>query len=149
MSDLIIIQGAVKSSGPDDRPAVRLAASRGTLAKRRWRGVAEDGRQFGFDLEQALPHGACFFAESGKKYVLEQEPEEVLEIVLTTPEQAASVAWNLGNLHFGVQILPHAVRVADDPAVQQFLHREGIGCRRVKCVFLPRSAGAHHHHHHE
>ena len=66
-------------------------------------------------------------------------------------EQAAQVAWNLGNLHFGVQVLAGAVRVTEDPAVLQLLSREGISFKRVSCVFLPLSAGAHHdhsHHHH-
>jgi urease accessory protein len=126
---------------------VRLLASRATLAKRRWRGVAEDGREFGFDLDEALAHGAHFFADDASHYVLEQTPEDVLEIPVTTMEQAARVAWSLGNLHFGVQVQPQAVRVTEDPAVLQLLARESIAFKRVSCVFLPLSAGAHHHHH--
>ena len=52
-----------------------------------------------------------------------------------------------GNLHFSVQVLPNAVRVTEDPAVVQLLTREHIAFRKVTCVFLPLSAGAHHHHH--
>ena len=33
---------------------VILTADRATLAKRRWRGVAQDGREFGFDLDHVL-----------------------------------------------------------------------------------------------
>jgi urease accessory protein len=147
MADLILIQKVIhplESHG--GHVHVPLWAARTTIAKRRWRGVAEDGREFGFDLEEALIHGAHFFAEELTYYVIEQTPEEVMEIPVATIEQAARVAWSLGNLHFGVQILPDAVRVAEDPAVLQFLDRERLTFKRVNCVFLPLSAGAPHHH---
>jgi urease accessory protein len=131
---------------------VPLRVDRATLAKRRWRGVAEDGREFGFDLTEPMNHGAHFFAVSEIYYVIEQIPEEVLEIPITTLKQAARVAWSLGNLHFGVQVLAEAVRVTEDPAVLQLLSRDGTTFKRVRCIFEPLSAGGHHHedhsHHH-
>jgi urease accessory protein len=148
MADLTIIQKASHGGVHGPHSHIHLPASRATLAKRRWRGVAEDGREFGFDLDQPLAHGDHFFGESDKWYVVEQAPEEVLEIPVSTLEQAARVAWSLGNLHFGVQVLTDAVRVTEDPAVLQLLSREGIAHRRVTCVFVPLSAGAHHHHDH-
>lgn len=150
MNELTLIRSRAEHHGHDDHHHhVRLVAARSTLAKRRWRGQAEDGREFGFDLDQALPPGSHFHSENGRHYVLAQEPEEVLEISVTTLEQAARVAWSLGNLHFGVQVLGHAIRVTEDPAVLQLLAREGVAFVRVTCVFLPLSAGAHaaHAHH--
>jgi len=149
MTELTIIQNTTHPPAPQEHHArVRLLASRATLAKRRWRGVAEDGREFGFDLDETPSHGAHFFIDGAKRYVLEQAPEEVLEIPVATMEQAARIAWSLGNLHFGVQVLAGGVRVMEDPAVLQLLSREGIAFKRVNCVFLPLSAGAHHHHDH-
>lgn len=149
MAELTLIQKIPHHHGPHGHHHhVRLLADRVTLAKRRWRGAAEDGREFGFDLDEALPHGSHFFVDGTQHYVLEQTPEEVLEIPVATLEQAARVAWSLGNLHFGVQVLADAVRVTEDPAVLQLLSRENIAFRRVSCVFLPLSAGAHHHHDH-
>ena len=143
MSELTVIRGKTRVQGECDVP---LVAHRTTLMKRRWRGTAEDGREFGFDLEKPLGHGAAFFADGETRYVIEQSPEEVLEIAVGTVEEAARVAWNLGNLHFGVQVLANAVRVTEDPAVLQFLEREKINFRRVIGVFLPLSTGASHHH---
>ncbi len=125
---------------------ILLRVDRATLAKRRWRGVAEDGKEFGFDLDEPINHGAHFFNVGDNYYTIEQTPEDVLEIGVTSLEQAARVGWSLGNLHFGVQVLEGAVRVTEDPAVLQFLSRENIAYKKVKCVFLPLSAGAHHHH---
>jgi urease accessory protein len=144
MTELTVIRKMTHDQG--DR-RMRLLTDRATLAKRRWRGVAEDGREFGFDLDEPLTHGTTFFAEEDRCYVLEQTPEEVLEIPVATVELAARIGWSLGNLHFGVQVLPEAVRVTDDPAVLQFLQREDVAFRRVKVVFLPLSPGAQSHAH--
>jgi urease accessory protein len=148
MSEVIIIQRMPhQHEGHDCDTHIPLRADRATIAKRRWRGVAEDGKEFGFDLDAALGHGIHFHYEGNTSYILEQSPEPVLEIPVTTAEQAARVAWNLGNLHFGIQVLPEAVRVTEDPAVLQFLAREGVSFRRVNALFQPLSAGAHHHSH--
>jgi urease accessory protein UreE len=153
MPELILIHKAIHPHAlQGESGSVRLAASRSTLTKRRWRGVAQDGKVFGFDLDAPLGHGIHFHTEGATRYVLEQLPEEVLEIPVTTLEAAARVAWNLGNLHFGAQVLPGSLRVMEDPAVIQFLSRESLPFQRVSCIFLPLSAGAHHHdhsHHHE
>lgn len=148
MVELTIIRRPAHAHGNGGHHHVLLPATRTTLAKRRWRGVAENGRGFGFDLDEPLGHGAHFFSEGTMYYVLDQIPEEVLEIPVATLEQAARIAWSLGNLHFGVQVLAASVRVMEDPAVVQLLEREGVAFQRVKCVFLPLSAGAHHHHEH-
>jgi urease accessory protein len=149
MSGLTIIQGESHSHGDHgSHHHIELRADRATLAKRRWRGQATDGREFGFDLAEPIHHGAHFFADGDHHYVIEQEPEEVLQILVATTEQAARVGWSLGNLHFAVQVLDNAVRVQPDSAVLQLLQREGRTFTRVTCVFLPLSAGAHGHHHH-
>lgn len=152
MAELTLIQNNPHPHGVyGHHTHVQLRVDRATLAKRRWRGVAEDGKEFGFDLDEAINHGAHFFAVGENYYVIEQTLEEVLEIPVTSLEQAARVAWSLGNLHFGVEVLPGAVRVTEDPAVLQLLAREGITFKKVTCVFLPLSAGASHHdhsHHH-
>jgi urease accessory protein len=148
MDDLTIIRHALPPrEGREIVIQIKLLADRATLAKRRWRGRAEDGREFGFDLHDCLSGGLVFFRDKAGEYILEQTPEEVIEIPVTTVEQAARLAWGLGNLHFAVQVLPGALRVQEDPAVRQLLEREGLAYQRVTCVFLPLSSGPHHHHH--
>jgi urease accessory protein len=152
MSALILIQKLPhQHEGYDCLLHIPLHVDRTTLAKRRWRGVAEDGREFGFDLDEAMIDGDHFHQEGDTSYFLKQLPEEVLEISVASTEQAARVAWGLGNLHFGIQVLPGAIRVTEDSAVLQFLEREGVAFQRVQAIFQPLSAGAHHHshgHHH-
>lgn len=129
---------------------VRLFADRRTLQKRRWRGVAEDQRVFGFDLDEPLPDGAAFFEDGCRHYVVSQTPEPVLEVRLTDgdAEKTALLGWMFGNLHFPVEIVAGHLRTADDPAVRQMLKRERIAFSTEERVFRPLSVAAHHHHNH-
>ena len=130
-------------------PAIRIPVERLTLAKRRWRGVAEDGQEFGFDLEKPLTDGARVFQSDAAVYLLAQKYEPVLEV--RTSEcgvrnggDAARLGWMIGNLHFQIEIVDEVVRVVDDPAVRQLFEREGIPYTACKRVFHPLSGGHHH-----
>lgn len=126
---------------------VALLAERGTLAKRRWRGRAEDGTEFGFDLAHALADGDAFFASEHAVYFLKQLPEPVLEVELGADAPAcARLGWIIGNLHFKIAIEGPLVRVVDDPAIRQLLDREHIAFKACHAVFHPLSGGHSHDH---
>ena len=126
-------------------PTIRISVDRLTLAKRRWRGVAEDGSEFGFDLEAPLPDGARVFQSDSAAYVIAQKYEPVLEVALgTNAPVSARLGWIIGNLHFPLEVAGTVVRVADDPALRQLFDREHISFVACKRVFHPLS-GAHHH----
>ncbi len=120
-----------------------LAAERRQFLKRRWRGVAEDGREFGFDLETRLTNGCVVFRENGIDYIVRQLPETVYELPLETAAHAALVAWKVGNLHLPAQILDGAIRVLHDEAMAQLLEREGWTYAELEVVFTPMKAMAH------
>ncbi len=149
MNELTIIHQAIHDHSPTAHRVVKLTASRSTLAKRRWRGTAEDGREFGFDLDHALAAGTHFHTDGDTRYFLAQEPEDILEIPVISLEQGARLGWSLGNLHFPVQVLAESVRVPNDSAVCQFLQREHIGFTTIKDIFLPLAGDNHHRHSHE
>ena len=130
-------------------PALRIPVERLALAKRRWRGVAEDGREFGFDLEAPLSDGAAIFQSDVDVYILAQKYEPVLEVRsaecgMRNGGDAARLGWMIGNLHFQIEITGDIVRVVDDPAVRQLFEREGIAYTACKRVFHPISGGHHH-----
>lgn len=127
---------------------VSLCADRIQLAKRRWRGVAEDGREFGFDLESPLKHRDYFFTIDNTQYVVEQTPEKVLFISCDGTIPAAQLGWMIGNLHFPAAFIDGGIMVEDDLAVRQMLERNHIGFSEENRVFCPLSAAGHHHHHH-
>jgi urease accessory protein len=128
-------------------PTVALWVERGILAKRRWRGRAEDGTEFGFDLGHALADGDAFFASEHAVYLLKQLPEPVLEVELGEDAPAcARLGWIIGNLHFQIAIEGRLIRVVDDPAIRQLLHREQIPFKAAHAVFHPLSGGHSHDH---
>src|SRR5437867_755441 len=129
--------------------ANELEIDRHTLAKRRWRGTAADGREFGFDLDHPLRHGDVFFQTPTHRYVIAQIPESVLRVALTTPVHAARLAWQIGNLHFRVMLTEGFLLVEDDPALRQMFEREGIEFTLANAVFQPLAGAAGHHDHHQ
>jgi len=148
MDTLDIIRSAYEHSPGEDEEIVILTADRATLAKRRWRGVARDGREFGFDLDKVLFDGSVFHREGGKCYVISQASEPVIEIELgRDPVRAAILAWQIGNLHFPVEVTDFVIRCADDPAIRQMFQREQIAWRAAAAVFRPITSSGHAHHH--
>ena len=149
-------------------PHVALRIERATLAKRRWRGVADDGAEFGFDLEHpledgdvfhqgavryvidTLEDGDVFFQSAPAVYVIAQKAEPVIEVRLANlgSEDAARTGWLFGNLHQPVEVTHGAIRAAYDSAVEQMLQREKIAFARAEAVFKPLHAAAGHHHEH-
>jgi urease accessory protein len=122
---------------------ITLAVERRQFLKRRWRGVAEDGMEFGFDLESRLTDGSVIFQQQGYDYIVRQLPEIVYEILLDSPAQAALVAWKIGNLHMPAQILDSSIRVLHDEAMGQLLEREGWSYTEPEVLFTPLKVMAH------
>lgn len=133
------------STPPSDRSIIALKVDRLRLAKRRWRGFAEDGAEFGFDLESPLREGDLFFSTEAHLYRIAQQPEPVIEILCPKePNATARLGWVLGNLHFPIEVIEGRLRICDDSAVRQMLVREGITHELAEAVFQPLS-GAHSH----
>ncbi len=126
-----------EASNRPEPEQVSLVVERRLFLKRRWRAVAEDGTEFGFDLESRLKNGCVIHQEPHADYVVWQEPEMVYEVTLDTPAQAALVGWKIGNLHLPVEIAGNRVRVIHDPAMQQLCDREGWRVGECKVVFNP------------
>lgn len=126
-------------------PVRRVPADRSALAKRRWRGVAEDGCELGFDLKVPLADGVPVLQRDDAVYVIAQKYEPVLEVTITDDASAAArLGWMIGNLHFPLEVAEGVIRVVDDAALRQMFEREGIAFTACKRVFSPMS-GAHHH----
>jgi urease accessory protein len=122
---------------------ITLAAERRQFLKRRWRGTAADGMEFGFDLEARLTDGCVIFQQAGNDYVVRQLVEMVYEVPLESAAQAALVGWKVGNLHLPAQILDQSIRVLHDEAMAQLLEREGWSYSEPEVVFTPMKTMAH------
>jgi urease accessory protein len=117
---------------------IAVRASRQTLAKRLWRGAADDGTDFGFELETPLGHGDVVWTSPLANYVIRQQPEPVLEIPLdVSPDAAAVIGWAVGNLHFAIEAQSTRLLAPDDSGLRQSLDRLGIHYHDLTAVFQP------------
>jgi urease accessory protein len=134
---LPLIQASV--AAPDlTRREIALRVGRLTAAKRLWRGAAEDGTEFGFELATPLKHGETFWQTETTRYVLQQEPEALVEISLElAPSAAAGIGWAVGNLHLELCAEPGRLLALDEPAVRQLLDRLNVPFRPVTAIFRP------------
>ncbi len=135
------------SAVPEGLKIIPLLVDRHQLARRRWRGVATDGTEFGIDVAEALSHGACIHTTENKAYCIEQSAEGCCLVPLGEAPDAAHLGWRIGNLHFKAAFSDDGILVSDDSAVVQMLEREGIPFSRVERVFQPARQGGHSHDH--
>jgi urease accessory protein len=132
-----LVSGSLASADAS-LPEVPLRVERLTLAKRLWRGVAEDGAEFGFELSAPLKDGDAVAQTAAVRYVVRQQPEPVLEISLeVAPSAAAGLGWAIGNLHMELSAEPARLLAPDDPAVRQLLERLNVPYRPITAVFRP------------
>ncbi len=119
-------------------PEVALRVERLTLAKRLWRGVAEDGTEFGFELSAPLRPGETFFQSATARYVVYQNAEAVVEVSLdVAPSAAAGIGWAIGNLHLELSAEATRLLAPDEPAVRQLLDRLKVPFKPTTAVFRP------------
>ena len=119
-------------------PEIALRADRFTLAKRLWRGTAEDGTEFGFELATPLKPGDTVLQTATARYVVQQAEEPVVEISLdVAPSAAAGIGWAIGNLHLELAAEPSRLIAADEPAVRQLLERLKVPYRQTTAIFRP------------
>ena len=126
-------------SAPDaSLSEVSLRGGRLTVAKRIWRGRAEDGVEFGFDLAAPMKDGEVFWQSATTRYVVRQEAEPVVEIPLDfAPTAAVGLAWAIGNLHLELAAEPTRLLAPDEPAVRQLLDRLQVRYRATTALFCP------------
>ena len=117
---------------------IALRVERHTLAKRLWRGMAEDQTEFGFELDAPLKDGDVFWQTPTARYVVRQHPEPVVEISLeVAPSAAAGIGWAVGNLHLELAAESTRLLAPDEPAVRQLLDRLKVPFRATTAVFRP------------
>ena len=134
---MTIVSGPL-TSADSSLPEIALRVERLTLAKRLWRGTADDGAEFGFELSAPLKHGEAFFESATARYIVYQHPEAVVEISLAVaPSAAAGIGWAIGNLHLELQSEPARLLAPDEPAVRQLLDRLKVPFTATTAIFRP------------
>ena len=73
-------------------------------------------------------------------------PEDLLQIRPRTPQEAAFVAYQIGNRHLPLAIGEHTLQTPHEPVVAAYLCQQGIPVERVQLPFTPVSATWTHQH---
>ena len=133
---------AERSEKPAEQQII-LAVERRKFLKRRWRGIAEDGTELGFDLESRLKDGCVVFQENNKDYIVKQLPEVVYEVPFLDQTHASLVGWKVGNLHLPAQVMENSLRILHDEAMVHLLAREGWSYTEPEVLFSPMKAVQH------
>lgn len=119
-------------------PEVSLRVPRQTIAKRLWRGVAEDGVEFGFELSSPLSDGVTIWQTTTQRYVVRQEEERLIEVSLNiAPSAAAGIGWAIGNLHLELSADAKRLLAPEEPAVRQLLNRLKVPFTETTAIFRP------------
>ena len=117
---------------------IAVHVERLAIVKRLWRGAAEDGAEFGFELSAPLKDGDTVWQTADARYVLRQQPESVVEISLdVAPSAAAGIGWSIGNLHLELCAEPTRLLAPDEPAVRQLLERLKVPFTPTTAIFRP------------
>ncbi|MBE2216368.1 MAG: urease accessory protein UreE [Opitutaceae bacterium] len=129
---------AAEAAAVRARPETAIRVDRQKLARRLWRGAADDGLDFGFEVETPLRHGDVVWATPATRYVIRQSAEPLLEIAIDgPPDQAAVIGWAVGNMHFVIEAQERRLLAPDDSGLRQALDRIGIAYCAVSGVFQP------------
>lgn len=147
VTSLTLVRGPLEDVSARER-SIPLVIDREHLAKLRWRGEAEDGREFGFDLDEPLKNGTVFWRDSKGVYRICQSPEPVLVVNAIGRQRAAELAWSIGNLHQVAEIRKSHLVVPDDSTLRRLFQSMGVTYREDVRVFEPLRATAGHRHSH-
>lgn len=146
-TSLTVVRCALPRKSTAERE-IPIHADRMQLEKLRWRATAEDGRDFGFDVDTPLRHGDIICANDYHDYVINQLPEPVLVLNIEDTEARVRISWFIGNLHQLLQINGNVLITADDPALRHLFDQQHTAYVSETRRFEPLRSTAHHHHDH-
>lgn len=143
LPSILVTRMIAEVSTRPETAQISLFVERRIFLKRRWRGTARDGTEFGFDLESRLKNGCVIHQTNAVDYVIWQEHETVYMVRPASLDEAALLGWKIGNLHMPVEITGGEIRAQHDPAVKQLLEREGYAFEERTVLFQPLRVAAH------
>src|SRR6516164_3502826 len=115
--------------------------------------TGERGTTFLLDLPHAtaLRDGDGLVLEDGSIVRVAGKPEALVEIMATSPQELARLAWHIGNRHTDVQIVGDKLRIRRDHVLEEMLHGLGARLTPIEAPFDPEHGAyghGHQHHHH-
>jgi urease accessory protein UreE len=132
--------------GEPSGDVVPVRVARIDLWKRRWRGVAEDGREVAVALETPARNGDVLVGEGGS-FRVEQESEEVVVIGMpANADLAAQIGWYFGNRHIPIEVRESEILAENFPTLTDSLERIGIAYTKREDILNCRPHSEDHRH---
>jgi urease accessory protein len=111
--------------------------------------------EFDFPSSAMLRMGDALMLDDGRLVEVVAEAEPLLEVREADVGKLARLAWQLGDRHVAVQILPKRLRLVRDDAAEALLARLGVRAIAIEAPFEPEGGAyrvaptpVHHHHDH-
>lgn len=107
--------------------------------RRRMALTSDGGLSFTLDLPEAtlLRHGDGLLLDSGAVIEVRAAPEALMEVRGESPLHLLKLAWQIGNRHLAAQIGPDAIRLRQDPVIQEMLEGLGADVTLIDAPFDP------------
>ena len=131
---------AVLPPGSFPPTGLRITLAAANRHRRRIRMTDDDGDDFLLDLPSAvyLRDGDGLALEDGSIIAVRAALEDVADIHFATPDQAARIAWHVGNRHVPVQVLAEGgLRVGADAVLLAMVESLGAEVMRHSAPFQP------------
>ena len=138
MRRVTTVKRASEWRGEEASAAVTLAFD--DRHRRRIKLTDDNGGDFLLDLAEAtrLEDGDGLVLEAGGIIAVAAADEEVLDIICANANQAARIAWHIGNRHTPVQVLADGgLRIAYDHVLEAMVAGLGGRCERNRAPFAP------------
>lgn len=143
-----IVEQVVSPSANDRRPVVdRIALTWEQRQRSRQRLVTARGRE----IALALPTGTRLRAgdllpTAAGCIEVQLAAEDVLRIRPRSLQEAAFVAYQIGNRHLPLEIAEEGLKTLYEPVLERYLQQRGVPVERGQAPFAPVSAAAGHRH---
>jgi urease accessory protein len=120
--------------------------------------VGTSGTRYDIDLPEPvlLRMGDLLVPDEGAFVEVVAEAEPLIEVRAKDTDALARVAWQLGDRHIAVEILPNRLRLRPDSAIEKMLSAAGVRVIAIEAPFNPEGgayllspSSGHHHHGHE
>jgi urease accessory protein len=131
-----------RKEAPAAPPEATVTLAFADRHRRRIRLTDDRGRDFLLDLPRAvrMEDGDRLLLDDGDALEVRAAPEAVMEMRPESPQEAARLAWHLGNRHAPVQILPDGrIRALEDHVLFAMLEHLGARPARLSAPFSPES----------
>jgi urease accessory protein len=143
-----IVEHVVTLTPNDQRPIVdRLALTWEQRQKSRQRLVTSQGRELALALPTGTRLSAGDLLPTPDGWIeVQLAPEDVLMIQPHSLQQAAFVAYQIGNRHLPLAIDDQGLKTPYEPVLEAYLRQQAIPVQRTWLSFTPVSAVSGHRH---